>query len=169
MAVMVDELAKQIALFAPRFAMSILIFLAFWIASAAVQRIIGRLSRRRHLMPDVLNLLQQVAKTALLLFGGITALGTMGIDVSALVAGLGLTAFALGFAFRDILSNVLAGVLILIYRPFQRHDRIAVQGFEGTVTEIGLRYTVLQGEEKKTLIPNANLFTNPVSVLEKRP
>ena len=168
MAAMVDELAKQIVLFAPRFATSVLIFLAFWLVSAAVQKIIGRLGRRSNLLPDVLNLLQQAAKIALLMFGGITALGTMGIDVSALVAGLGLTAFALGFAFRDILSNLLAGVLILIYRPFQRHDRIAVQGFEGTVIEIGLRYTALQGEERKILIPNSNLFTNPISVLEKR-
>lgn len=148
--------------------MGVLIFLAFWLISVAVQKIIGRLSRRSDVVPDVLNLLQQAAKTAVLIFGGITALGTMGIDVSALVAGLGLTAFALGFAFRDILANLLAGVLILIYRPFQRSDRIAVQGFEGTVIEIGLRYTALQGEEKKILIPNSNLFTNPVSVLDKR-
>jgi small conductance mechanosensitive channel len=56
----------------------------------------------------------------------------------------------------------------LLYRPFQRHDRIAVQGFEGTVIEIGLRYTALRGDGKKILIPNANLFTNPVSVLENQ-
>jgi small-conductance mechanosensitive channel len=91
------------------------------------------------------------------------------MDVSALVAGLGLTGFALGFACRDILSNLLAGTLILIYRPFQRNDRIAVLGFEGIVIEIGLRYTALQAEDKKILIPNSNLFTNPVTVLEKRP
>jgi small conductance mechanosensitive channel len=164
-----DELAKQIVLFAPRLAMSVLIFMAFWAASAVVQTIISRLGGRSDLTPDVLNLLQRTAKTALLIIGGITALGTIGIDVSALVAGIGLTGFALGFACRDILSNLLAGALILIYRPFQRNDRITVLGFEGIVIEIGLRYTALQAEDKKILIPNANLFTNPVTVLEKRP
>jgi small-conductance mechanosensitive channel len=164
---MFDELARQIVQFAPRLATSLSILAAFWVVSVAVQTIIGRLGRRPDFPPDVLNLLQQSAKTALWIFGGVTALGTLGIDVSALVAGLGLTGFALGFAFRDILSNLLAGTLILIHRPFQRHDRIAVMGFEGVVTEIGLRYTALQAEDKKILIPNANLFTNPVSVLTR--
>lgn len=167
MQAMFAELGRQLAQFAPRFGMSVLIFLAFWIASVVVRSVIGRLGRRSEVTQDILNLLQQAVKATLLIVGGITALGTMGIDVSALVTGLGLTGFALGFAFRDILSNLLAGTLILIYRPFQRHDRIAVLGFEGIVTEIGLRYTVLQTEDKKILIPNANLFTNPVSVLTK--
>ena len=165
---MFDKLATQVVLFAPRFVTSVLILLAFWLASVAVQNLIGRLGRRSDLTGDVLNLLQQVAKTALLIVGGITALGTMGINVSALVAGLGLTGFALGFAFRDILSNVLAGTLILVYHPFHRNDRIEVLGFEGIVIAIGLRYTALQAEDKKILIPNSNIFTNPVIVLAKR-
>ena len=164
MEAMFDELVKQISVFMPRFTMSVLIFLAFWLASIVLQHLIRRFGGQSNLSPDVLLLLAQAVKIALLLFGGVTAIGTMGIDVSALVAGLGLTGFALGFAFRDILSNFLAGTLILIYRPFQRNDRIAVMGFEGVVIEIGLRYTVLQAEDRKVLIPNANLFTNPVSV-----
>ena len=56
-----------------------------------------------------------MAKLSLIVFGLVTALGTAGVNVSALVAGLGLTGFALGFAFRDVLSNLLAGVLILLY------------------------------------------------------
>ena len=96
-------------------------------------------------------------------------MGTAGIDVSALVAGLGLTGFALGFAFRDVLSNVLAGVLILMYRPFRRGDRIAVSGLEGTVTGIDLRYTILENDGKTILIPNSNLFTNPIVVTPVAP
>ena len=163
---MFEELVKQVSRFIPQLAMSVLIFLAFWLASVVTRKIIGRLRGRSDIAQDVLNLLQQTVQIALLVFGGITALGTMNINVSALVTGLGLTGFALGFAFKDILSNLLAGALILIYHPFRRNDRIAVLGFEGVVIEIGLRYTVLQAEDKKILIPNSNLFTNPVSVLE---
>ena len=107
-----------------------------------------------------------MAKTGLLVFGAVTALGTTGINVSALVAGLGLTGFALGFAFRDILANVVAGVLILVYRPFTRNDRVAVAGFEGTVSAIDLRYTTLTTEDKRILIPNSTLFTNAISVAQ---
>ena len=66
---------------------------------------------------DLIRLLARTAQIAVQVFGAVTALGTSGIDVSALVAGLGLTGFALGFAFRYVLSNVLAGVLILMLPP----------------------------------------------------
>jgi small-conductance mechanosensitive channel len=99
-----------------------------------------------------------------LIFGGITALGTMGINVSALVAGLGLTGFALGFALKDILSNLVSGVLILLYRPFKLNQQITVNGMEGLVTEIDLRYTRLEKEGKTYLIPNSILITNTIEI-----
>ncbi len=97
--------------------------------------------------------------------GLVSGLGTMGIDVAALVAGLGLTGFALGFALRDAISNLLAGVLVMIYRPFRHGDRISVTGLEGTVVRIDLRYTTMQGEDRRFLIPNQVLFTNAITVL----
>ena len=57
----------------------------------------------------LLELLGQTTKIAKVVFGIATALGTMGINISALVAGLGLTGFALGFAFRDVLSLSRSG------------------------------------------------------------
>ncbi|MFQ6615879.1 MAG: mechanosensitive ion channel family protein [Fidelibacterota bacterium] len=100
----------------------------------------------------------------MIIVGAITAAGTLGIDVSALVAGLGLTGFALGFAFRDMLSNLIAGTMILIYRPFQADDRIAVAGSEGRVIEISLRYTTILTESGKVHIPNATLYKNAITV-----
>ena len=103
--------------------------------------------------------------------GLITALGTLGVDVTALVAGLGLTGFALGFALKDIISNLLAGMLILAQKPFQRDDRISVQGFtpplEGVVSHVDLRDTTLEMPDRKILIPNSNLFTNPIVVFHR--
>ena len=98
-----------------------------------------------------------------------TALGTIGVDVSALVAGLGLTGFALGFGLKDILANVVSGVLILLYRPFELYDRIIVAGLEGVVSEIDLRYTKLEQEEKTFLVPNSLLITNTITLLKHRP
>jgi small-conductance mechanosensitive channel len=117
---------------------------------------------------DLFDLLGRVASVSLILFGFITGLGTVGVDVSALVAGLGLTGFALGFAFRDVLSNLLAGVLILLYRPFSRGDRISVTGLEGMVTHIDLRYTNLECDGNLVLIPNSSLFTNPIIVFRPK-
>jgi small-conductance mechanosensitive channel len=85
--------------------------------------------------------------------------------VSALVAGLGLTGFALGFALKDTISNLISGVLILLYKPFQIGNRIKISGYEGIVVSIDLRYTELDAESCKILIPNSNLFTNPIEVI----
>ncbi len=163
----VTQVWHEMAFFLIRFAVSLLVFLVFWFLSVLLDKSIRRISARSDPnKKDVLNLIGHVSKIGLLLFGAVTALGTLGINVAALVAGLGLTGFALGFALRDALSNVLAGLLILIYRPFHRNSRISVAGFEGTVREIDLRYTTLQGEGKKFLIPNATLFTNPITLSE---
>ena len=57
--------------------------------------------------------------------GLITGLGTIGIDVSALVAGLGLRVWRSASHLKDVVSNSIAGIMILIYKPFGRHDRIS--------------------------------------------
>jgi small-conductance mechanosensitive channel len=94
----------------------------------------------------------------------VTALGTIGVNVGALVAGLGLSGFALSFALKDALANMLAGISILLYRPFHIGDYISVTGLEGQVVSIELRYTTLKTKKNKVLVPNSNLFTNPISV-----
>ncbi|MFW6359192.1 MAG: mechanosensitive ion channel family protein [Chroococcales cyanobacterium] len=161
------ELIQGLLLFIPRLGISILVLIVFWLAAISAKRIIRRFSRRSGLNLDVASLMAKLAYLSVLIFGLITALGTIGIDVKALVAGLGLTGFAVGLALKDILSNFISGILILIYKPFRRHDYISVSGFEGEVIEIDLRYTTLQGKEQRILIPNSNLFTNTISVINK--
>lgn len=65
---------------------------------------------------------------------------------------------------RSFISNVVSGTLILFFQPFQIKDAIAVTGFEGTVINIELRYTVLLKEGKYILVPNATIFSNPVVI-----
>lgn len=157
---------SELRVFANRAGTATCIFAAFWLASRVLSVFIRRFNSRVA-DNDLFELLGRVAKLALIVFGFVTALGTAGVDVSALVAGLGLTGFALGFAFRDVLSNLLAGVLLLLYRPFARGDRISVTGLEGIVTSIDLRYTNLESEGNLVLIPNSSLFTNPITVFRR--
>jgi small-conductance mechanosensitive channel len=75
----------------------------------------------------------------------------------------------LGFALKDIISNSLSGVLIIVYKPFVSSDRITMNPYEGMVLEVNLRYTVLEGENNKRIfIPNSLLFTNPI-IVETKP
>lgn len=164
-----DNLFKQTMNFIPRGGIGVIIFFSFWIIGAVLQWIFITSGRKVHEDKRyVFRMAGKVVKVTLVLFGALTALGTMGINVTALVAGLGLTCFALGFALKDIVSNLLAGVLIIVYRPFHRGDKIAVAGCEGKVQEIDLRYTIVKGENKIYLIPNSTLFTNTISILDKK-
>ncbi len=71
---------------------------------------------------------------------------------------VGLSGFALSFAFRDALSNLLAGVLIILYQPFKPGDTITVSGKTGTVEAVNFRYAVLTSEGKTVLVPNSSIF-----------
>ncbi|MEN9225885.1 MAG: mechanosensitive ion channel family protein [Thermostichus sp. HHBFW_bins_43] len=87
-----------------------------------------------------------------------------------LIGLLGLGSVAVGFAFQDIFKNFLAGVLLLLNEPFQLNDQIVVGDYEGTVEEINIRSTQIrtyQGE--RVVIPNAMVFTSPITVLTDRP
>lgn len=158
---------ELIVYWGPRALVALLIFLGFWLLARFSDRAIARVTTYGRLNVLVVSLISRAARFTLLIVGLITALGTLGVNVSALVAGLGLTGFALGFALKDTISNVLAGVLLLIYRPFDVNDRISVTSQEGTVVAIDLRYTTLDQEAKRVLIPNSVLFTNPIIVIKK--
>ena len=141
------------------------ILITFYIISKVLKRIIITAAGRLELDQNLIALFARVSSVMVMIFGFVTALGTVGVDVSALVAGLGLTGFALGFALKDTISNLLSGVLILLYQPFQVGDRIKISSFEGLVVSIDLRYTKLEAESSKVLIPNAKLFTDPITIL----
>lgn len=145
------------------------VLVAFLLGAWVVRRLMrhfGRsLSGQERLR--ALALLGSASSVTLVMLGVVTALGTLGINVSAIVASLGLTGFALGFALRDALANLLAGLLILFYRPFTPGQRIAVAGFEGVVDEVNLRYIALRAEGRTVLIPSSTVLTNPVSVFDQ--
>ncbi|WP_207485602.1 mechanosensitive ion channel family protein [Arenibaculum pallidiluteum] len=154
----------------PAIGAGLVVILASLVAALVLRRVFRGLAQRAH--PDhgdLWDLAGTVALWAVVAFGVVTGLGTMGLNVGALIAGLGLTGFALGFALKDAVSNLLAGVLVLAYRPFRRGDHIVVAGFDGTVMRIDLRYTVLQTEDTRILIPNQQLFTNAITLRLPQP
>ena len=159
-----QELYQTIIDHIPQLVSAFGLFIGFYIAGLVVKKVINSLSLAKHLNPAIVRLLGRTAKNLLILLGLITALGTLGADVSAMVAGLGLTGFALGFALKDILSNLISGILILLYEPFKLNDSIVVDKYEGKVVDINLRYTTISQEGNDVLVPNSFLFSKPISV-----
>ncbi|MEO7854196.1 MAG: mechanosensitive ion channel family protein [Rubrivivax sp.] len=82
-----------------------------------------------------------------------------------LIAGLGVSSVAIGFAFKDILQNWLAGLLLLLRQPFQVDDQIEVDGHEGTVVRIETRATIIKTYDgQRIIIPNSNIYTSALKV-----
>ena len=128
---LVQYLLDEATLWVPRVIGVVVIFVVFFILTKIIKRIIISAAERLKFDGNLTSLLARTSSIALMIFGFVTALGTLGINVSALVAGLGLTGFALGFALKDIISNLLSGVLILLYRPFRDrkpHKDIGLRG-----------------------------------------
>ena len=159
-----QELQQLIINNTPELVSALCLFMGFYIAGLGVKKVINSLSLAKQLNPAIVRLLGRTAKNLLILMGLITALGTLGVDVSAMVAGLGLTGFALGFALKDILSNLISGILILLYEPFKLNDSIMVDKYEGKVVDINLRYTTISQAGNDVLVPNSFLFSKPISV-----
>lgn len=88
-----------------------------------------------------------------------------GLRMGDIIATLGLSSIAIGFAFQDIFKNFLAGILLLLREPFCIDDQIIIGDYEGTVESINIRTTQIrtyQGE--RVLLPNSTVFTSAVQV-----
>ncbi len=150
----------------PRFIAGLVVwFILAWI-SRSVLKAIRRTMERRH-DDSTVDVICRLARMGLTI---VTILISMSVafpslSLSAMVATLGLSSIAIGFAFKDILENFLAGVFILVSRPFKIGDVIEVQGIRGTIKDIEMRSSTIELFNKEVVImPNAILFKEPVHV-----
>ena len=159
-----EKLYDIIYLNLPNVLFGVGIFLLFWLFSKVGQFMINNLLASKNPDANISRVISGIIKNIIMIIGFITALGTMGINVSAIVAGLGLTGFAFGFAFKDMLSNFISGILIFIYEPFKLGDTILVDGREGKVVDINLRYVTLESENSQILVPNSLSVSKSIEV-----
>lgn len=149
----------------PNFVAAVLVVIVAGLVARLVRRGVQGVLTHTATYPTVINLLATISYIATLAIGLFVALGILGLDtaVTSLLAGVGIIGLALGFAFQDLASNFIAGVLLSIRRPFVEGDLISRDDHFGVVTEINLRSTrlrTLQGQI--VIIPNADVFTNSV-------
>lgn len=159
-----QEFIAQALVWAPTVGVALGLLVFFGVLARLAHFTVLRVVRRRQAHVALGELLARIAYLTLTALGIVTALGTLGVNIMGIVAGLGLTGFALGFALKDAISNVLAGVMILLYRPFEVGDRIDVSGLAGTVVHVDLRYTELENERERILVPNGKMLTDPIRV-----
>jgi len=133
-----------------------------------IEKVINRWTAALTEEAALVGLLGTAAKYTIFGLGCVSALSGLGFHVQSILAGIGLTGFAVGFALKDALANIIAGVFILLYKPFKLGQDITVSSFKGKVKDIDLRYTHLENETDVALIPNSVLFTTLISISKTR-
>lgn len=150
----------------PNLAVALVVFLLFVGLGWGVQNALARWGRRRD-RANLGQVLGSFVKWVVIILGLLVALIIVipTFRPGDLIAGLGIGSVAIGFAFKDILQNWLAGLLLLIRRPFRVGDEIVVNGYEGRVEWIETRATMIRTYDgRRAIIPNAEVFTNAVTV-----
>lgn len=151
----------------PNIFLALIVFVLFIFVGRQIKRIVKHLTRHRRYARNLGMVLGRLAQGATVLVGLFISLSIVIPTLRAgdLVQLLGISGVAIGFAFRDILQNFLAGILILLTEPFQIDDQIVFKGFEGTVENIETRATTIRTYDgRRIVIPNSELFTNSVTV-----
>ncbi len=130
---------------------------------------IEQLRRSEYLRHEVINLAMRVVNIVIYLIGLIVILNLFNVDLSAILSGLGIGGFAVAFAAKDTIANFFGSVSILLGDLFEQGDWIAVDGYEGTVIEIGLRATTIRTFDNAMIaLPNFKLADNGLKNWSKR-
>jgi len=130
------------------------LLLARWVGNLMAQWL-----ERRHLEPPVRSLMVKTVRVVVLIFTLVVALDKFGFQVAPLVAGIGVAGLGIGIALQGVLSNVVAGLSIILTKPFRVGEWISIVGVYGQVSSIELFSTTLAHVDRsKVVIPNRKII-----------
>ncbi|MCG6262529.1 mechanosensitive ion channel family protein [Vibrio vulnificus] len=144
-------------------------FLLFFIVSLVFDKLLKKVeSKFDSSASELFRLFSNSQKAVLIFIGTFLALSKLGFEIGTLVASLGLTGFALGFALKDAISNLVAGIMLALYKPIKLGDTVEITGSKGVVVDLNLRYITIKAEGMTHLIPNSLLLNNKLSIVEEK-
>lgn len=150
----------------PNIAVAIAVVFLFWLIARGASALVKRSAKRRD-RTSLAEVGGAMVKWAIIIIGAMLAITIVAPSISPgdLISGLGVSSVAIGFAFKDILQNMLAGILILLRQPFEVGDQIVSGGHEGTVEKIETRATLIRTYDgRRVVIPNSEIYTDSVIV-----
>jgi small conductance mechanosensitive channel len=151
----------------PNLVLALILFMISCLIARWAKSLIIGFYRRRGRHQNYGLVIGRVAQAGIILINLMIALSIVIPSFSGrdLIQILGISSVAIGFAFRDILQNFLAGILILLAEPFRIGEEISVEGLTGVVQEIQTRATLLKTSDGfLVVIPNANIYTQKVTI-----
>ncbi|WP_417258297.1 mechanosensitive ion channel family protein [Celeribacter sp.] len=142
----------------------LIVFVGMFLAGWAGRRI-RNIGHRHEALDDTLfNFLGNIIRYVILGFTLLIVLNTFGIQTTSIVAVIGAAGLAIGLALQGTLSNVAAGVMIILFRPFKIGDFVEVAGISGTVKDISLNFTELANVSNiQVIVPNSQVWGNIIT------
>jgi small conductance mechanosensitive channel len=149
---------------------ALLIFLVgMWLAkrlSAGLQRVLGR----AHVDSTLSGFLRNVSYAAMMVLVLVTALTSIGVPATSMLAVLGAAGLAVGLALKDSLSNIASGVMLIMLRPFRDGDSVQIAALEGTVEEVRIFQTRMRTADNRLIIlPNSMITSAPIINFTAKP
>lgn len=157
------ELVDKLIMYLIEHGMQVLTGIGIFIAGLFVARWVARATDRwfekHRLEPQIRQLLTQIIRLAVIAFFAIMALGQMGVQITPLIAGLGVAGVGVSFAMQSVLGNLVAGLNIIFTRPFTVGEYIELLGVHGVVTEISVfSTTLLHADRSRVVVPNRKII-----------
>jgi small conductance mechanosensitive channel len=164
----IDALQALIVTYSARILVSLAIFfVGRWAAALlvdTVKKMLNRASVDQTLVSFMANLLYYAALIIII----VTALSNLGLETTTVIAIMGGATLAIGFALQDSLSNLAAGVILILLRPYQVGDLVEVNSVTGFVTEIEMFHTRLRTRDNKDVfIPNNDVLDGSITNYSK--
>ena len=160
----------------PRIGGRIALFLLLLFLARLLSRFAGRVVRRgldrsaKNASELLKTFIENSISKVIFFVGFVVALQNLGIDIAPLLAGIGVLGFVVGFALQDTLGNFAAGIMLLMYRPYDVGDFVEVAGREGSVSAMTLVSTTLMTPDNQRLtIPNGSIWGNVIRNVTANP
>ena len=151
--------------------LSLLVLLLSWLVCRFVRRMIDRaMSKIEKLDPSIANIFYSVARVFIWLFAVLIILDRFGVNTASILTVLGAAGLAVGLAMKDSLSNIAAGLMLLVLRPYKSGDYVDCSSVSGTIRQIGLFATeLITVDGMYILVPNSAILTSPVKNYSRNP
>jgi small conductance mechanosensitive channel len=153
-----DKLITYLIENGPKLLGALAILIAGFLVARAIGKIVESWLNKKDMEPPVRMLIGRIVRLVIIAFALIIALGTCGVDIAPMVAGIGVAGVGVGLAMQGVLGNLISGLVIIFTKPFRVGEYIEIIGCNGQVTTIELFSTVLAHPDRsRVIIPNRKI------------
>ena len=159
-----QQLLHDAIVFIPKLVGAIIVFLVALFVAGCSGRAARRALERRTDRAELASMFEHIVHWGVIVAGALSALSMVNFDVTSFVAGLGITGVVVGLALQDIARNFVAGVILLLRRPYCTGEAVSIAGIDGAVVDMNTRDTTIRRwDGEQAIVPNSTIFTSVIT------